>query len=318
MKTRYTSQPALWLTLTALLHTSSAQRQRDCPGISSLSPNTTINSTGTQFFQLGDPFANWYLTLTLNDTRSETQNFRHQQHDLQGWISAPADTNATACVYLLPGLNLAAGDGEWGCDGVLTEECLDFLQKDISDRMDVSIGSATCPRLPERELIRENCPDEVALGGLWGRDDAGNIFPLSFPSMSLPTNQSFTVKISNNNCSVSSPPGPSNSAIPNNYLTHPIFGYGPSFEGADRMTDNFTYYDRYVRQVRPWVVAVRAPRDRGVQLSTRVVCVAPDQVVDGSRRPVGEWPPVGENAGWMARVRLVGLVAGVVVALALA
>lgn len=61
--------------------------------------------------------------------------------------------------------------------------------------------------------------------------------------------------------------------------------------------DNFTYYDRYVRQVRPWIVAARAPREGGVQLETKVVCVAPDEVVRGSRVPVGEWSSGKESMG---------------------
>jgi len=179
------TQSAFRLALTTFLPLCSAQSSRDCPGISSLSFNASINSTGTQPFQLGSPFRDWYLTMTLNDTRSP--NLRVQLHDLQGWISAPEDVIASACVYLLPGLDVQASDagGASGCDGALSTGCREWLRREIGERMDVGVGSTTCPRLPERELIRENCPDEVALGGLWGRDDAGTSYLLSLLSASI-------------------------------------------------------------------------------------------------------------------------------------
>jgi len=92
--------------------------------------------------------------------------------------------------------------------------------------------------------------------------------------------------------------------MPSGYLTWPIMGLGESQGNSDRVPDDFTYYDRYVRQPRTWVISREGKE-------TQVLCVAPDVLVEGSRVPEGEWPPAGTSG---ARREGMGMgMAGVVI-----
>jgi hypothetical protein len=61
-------------------------------------------------------------------------------------------------------------------------------------------------------------------------------------------------------------------------------GVSSSPENSDQNASSFVYYDRYVRQPRPWVIT-REKKE------TKVVCLAPDAVLERSRTPEGKWPP---------------------------
>jgi hypothetical protein len=80
--------------------------------------------------------------------------------------------------------------------------------------------------------------------------------------------------------------------MPSEYLTWPVMGLSAAPGNSDRFPDNFTYYDRYVRQPRPWVVA-------GSMGQTKVLCIAPDQLVGETRTPNGAWPPNSRGVGLM-------------------
>lgn len=89
------------------------------------------------------------------------------------------------------------------------------------------------------------------------------------------------------------------------YVTLPALEFSLRDDGAGRDKGDFTAYDRYFRQVRPWIIA---ERENG-QVQTRVVCVAPNQVVGASRQP---------KEGGAGRKRVgMEVVLGVVVAVAL-
>lgn len=79
--------------------------------------------------------------------------------------------------------------------------------------------------------------------------------------------------------------------MPSDYLTWPITGYRADRNLSDQGVDDFIFYDQYVRQPRPWVIqaAVRF-EDGTTRQETKVLCIAPDDVVGESRRPEGKWP----------------------------
>jgi hypothetical protein len=88
--------------------------------------------------------------------------------------------------------------------------------------------------------------------------------------------------------------------MPTDYRTFPANGIGLSPGDSDRSHDNFTHYDLYVRQSRPWLIAASFESGSGVVKETRVVCGAPDQLVGESRKPEGAWPPAQGRGTRMA------------------
>ena len=165
---------ATWLGLTALLSTSIAQAATNttnatdtgsCPGIiRPYSPNAPINSTGFQSFRWFQQEQDWYFTMTFNDTRSSS--LTQSMHIFQSYVSAPVDINASACIYVLPGINVEAS-GEWGCDGVLSSECREWLMDSVSRETSVS-SDMQRGSLPSRDAMRTNCGDATANGDFYG------------------------------------------------------------------------------------------------------------------------------------------------------
>lgn len=131
--------------------------------------------------------------------------------------------------------------------------------------------------------------------------------PAKFPRSFLRANASVKGAINvteSSACAISSPPGPENISL-GEYFTLPAMGFGFGSETSDRDVGDFTYYDRYVQQVRPFVINIRG---NGQVTRAKVVCVAPNQVVGGSRQP--------ESGAGRTRVGM-GVVVGVVAAVVL-
>jgi hypothetical protein len=134
---------------------------RFCPYIGDTpSPDYPVNSTGPQSFRWSQQAQDWYLTTTLNDTRSPF--LETQMHDIQGYISAPANTEASACVYMLRGIN-ATGGGDDDCEGVLSRGCREWLTKTVSFMPENARGVSRCARTPSKEDVTEACGAEVVL-----------------------------------------------------------------------------------------------------------------------------------------------------------
>jgi hypothetical protein len=152
---------AIWLSLMVFFSSSLAQNTTSttrCPSvIGTLSPNAHVNSTGMRSFQWTDEEQDWYLTSTLNDSRSSF--LTSQLHDVQGYISAPIDTDAKACVFTFEGLNATAG-GDSGCEGVLSQNCIDFLTRNLTFPSSQT-GEKKC-KAPALDQIREACGDQMS------------------------------------------------------------------------------------------------------------------------------------------------------------
>lgn len=122
-----------------------------CPlTVGELSPNARVNSTGMRSFRWSNEEADWYLTTTLNDTRDPV--LVASLHDFQGYISAPMDTQARACVFMFDGLNATVA-GDSGCDNALSTGCVDFLKKNAT-------FAERC-RVPNREAVAAACGRQV-------------------------------------------------------------------------------------------------------------------------------------------------------------
>jgi hypothetical protein len=85
--------------------------------------------------------------------------------------------------------------------------------------------------------------------------------------------------------------------MPTDYLTYKATGIGMAPGNSDRFADNFTFYDLYVRQTRPWIITSSIPQGSGFVRETKLICQAPDRVLEGSREPEGKWPPEQQGGG---------------------
>lgn len=77
-------------------------------------------------------------------------------------------------------------------------------------------------------------------------------------------------------------------------------------------SDNYTSYDRYIRQVRPWIITMQENPDADLQV--RVLCMVPNEVLEASRKPEGGWPPSGAAGTKSMRMEMM-LVVAVAIAL---
>lgn len=127
--------------------------------------NAPVNASATVPFNItSEP---WYLTVSVNDTRTDTT----AQTSVYGWLSTPANATSRACVYWLtnPLPAQSSGTPNGDCTGSLSENCVDFMRRSI-----VLGGSDDCPSLPSSEDFGKAC------GGSPLADGSGGVYPLPF------------------------------------------------------------------------------------------------------------------------------------------
>lgn len=161
----------------SLLVTPSIAQNNTAPDLSTclntigtLSSTAHVNTTGNQPFRFANPYSgdeDWYLSVTLNDTRSSL--LVSTLHDIQGYISVPDEVEGDACIYMFSGLDAAPGDGANGCEGLLSEDCINFLKREI--RYPVSSardreGRVRCYPAPMDDEARRVCGDALFQGGV--------------------------------------------------------------------------------------------------------------------------------------------------------
>lgn len=83
----------------------------------------------------------------------------------RAWLSVPTYAEGSFCVYMLAGVNASASSSnKHGCDGVLSDKCLDLLQKNTS-----LPESTTCPQIKLTDELIEACGDAVATDLPWNQ-----------------------------------------------------------------------------------------------------------------------------------------------------
>jgi hypothetical protein len=99
----------------------------------------------------------------------------------------------------------------------------------------------------------------------------------------------------NQTCNITSPPG-----IDRHTTVSSAFGWDGAFQD-DRDDDDFTEYDLNVRRPVPIVIAAdfNNSASGNFSIETKVVCVAPDTVLEGSRVPEEE-KPWESSADWLS------------------
>ncbi|KAJ4319267.1 hypothetical protein N0V84_006458 [Fusarium piperis] len=224
-----------------------------------------FNSTKTAAFEPtpGDP---WLFTLGLSDWRKEGfmwGDYESSQH-IETFLSVPNGiangerANETrVCIYMMDGQNATANDGNksgHSCNGILSDECQKALRS-IKRPAD-----GTCPDPPVS--VKETCNQYVLY-------------------------QSATPQVYDNaNCSTPALPGVS---LPGGYKTFPVMGTG--LFPSDNPIDSYELYGLRVRQPIPFLFTMEFYNNKTLTTATELLCVAPNEVMKGSRKPEGDFPP---------------------------
>lgn len=101
------------------------------------------------------------------------------------------------------------------------------------------------------------------------------------------------------NCTFESVPG--NIPVSNDSVAVAVMGKEESdfrapTEVQEQNMKDFVYYDRHVRQAIPWLIMLQSEARSGALVNEmQMVCVAPENVTEGSRVPKGPWPPESEE-----------------------
>ncbi|RSL58838.1 hypothetical protein CEP54_007571 [Fusarium duplospermum] len=240
--------------------------QAQCPA-----PINKINDGNVTFNATGDTsitFVNkdsWHLSLTIEDSRRENTRYGSEWNTLQDlgvFLGVPEsfvgtrDGNRTqVCTYRMEGQN-ATSDAEdnsakLSCNGILSEDCQKALRS-VSAPKD-----GECPSAPSN--VAEACGQSI---NIW------TSVPLNF---------------STSNCSVDELPGVS---LPDDYEAFQLSGGGLVPPDAEK--DSFEVYDLRVQQPIPILLSVRLPDGKS---AAEVICLAPSNITQRSRKPEAEFPP---------------------------
>ncbi|OAG19885.1 hypothetical protein CC77DRAFT_144588 [Alternaria alternata] len=214
-----------------------------------------VNSTGMVRLgpgpALDDP---WYLSLTITDRRDPMHIYGSSAtwQQLEGYLSVPSsleggqESNQTDyCMYMLPPHDAASQEEAGSCSGVLSDECIFAMQHNTP-----SMWNGEC-RQPSN--LEEVC---------------GSSAPFA---TSMPWNFTRT------GCALTGLP---HIDVPDDYRSYGPLPMSVLRGGDDR--ENFDLYDKNVREAVPMAFTIR---DSGGDIEHRVLCLAPDNVVEGSRVP---------------------------------
>ena len=73
------------------------------------------------------------ISVTFGESRNPDTQSRAFNAQSMVYLSAPADSLDQTCVWFFHGVdNVRQGDDESGCDGVLPQECLDYLESELT------------------------------------------------------------------------------------------------------------------------------------------------------------------------------------------
>jgi hypothetical protein len=155
---------AAWVVYGAFFLTGSAQNGTNetdisqCGSFNTLSPDAHVNSSGSISFTWEDGDEAWHLTTTFNDTRAPVLIEGIQ--DFGTWVSVPGDTDTSICTYRLRPMN-ATGTGDNGCEGVLSQQCVDWLTNNIKYDIRDDGSEKKCARSPYHDDVAKNCGQGV-------------------------------------------------------------------------------------------------------------------------------------------------------------
>ncbi|EJP66234.1 uncharacterized protein BBA_04727 [Beauveria bassiana ARSEF 2860] len=229
---------------------------------------SAFNSTGETSFKLlpaassqsGDD--DWHLALTFRDERAQNTLYSSSQtrQSLDVIVSVPerfpgseAGKQTSLCVYRLEQQSAAANANEQAsCTGILSDACISALNSVPA----ASDGS--CP-VPD---IAGACGDAKVVGS--------TTTPVVFNSTLCSTNATI----------------PQSDAIPDGYQNYITFASGELNRTDDSRT-SFTVYNEHIVQPVPILLTAKLGAGAGnATTRSKLLCLAPSKVVQGSRTAV--------------------------------
>lgn len=148
------------LTTTSLAqNTNNTSLSNATCGTTSYSLSAPVNASATVPITRGGATQNWYLTTTLNDTQRPNRSDPH----IFGFLSTPRNATGHVCATIMRRLLSPQSDGNGGCAGSLSQNCVDFLTRSVQlTPADAQAGR--CPNLPSRDDLASACGDPLAQG----------------------------------------------------------------------------------------------------------------------------------------------------------
>ncbi|KAF4945319.1 hypothetical protein FGADI_12059 [Fusarium gaditjirri] len=278
----------VWLSLLGTCLAQNSSLPEDCPKeIIDADEGLTFNASGTLPVKFKGQIYTWYISTAVTDERDQNHTFNngHSLQWLQAFISVPRQfvgsrdgKNSQVCPYMFKGLNKTSespDDADESCKGVMSDECIDEFEN-----LTLPLGTGkNCPSYQDFDLSQE-CMKHL--------DSAMLFYFHSVPPRNFSTAR----------CSLDKMPYLD---IPDNHKTYGTY-ISPGLEG-DIDYDDFDMYDLRVQQTIPMFMMVLSS---GVK-DSKMVCIAPNKVVQGSRKPKSKLEGAGkedENTG--SRVRGLG------------
>ncbi|KAF1731255.1 hypothetical protein CRV24_009334 [Beauveria bassiana] len=230
---------------------------------------SAFNSTGETSFKLlpaassqSSDDDDWHLALTFRDERAQNTLYSSSQtrQSLDVIVSVPerfpgseAGKQTSLCVYRLEQQSAAANANEQAsCTGILSDACISALNSVPA----ASDGS--CP-VPD---IAGACGDAKVVGS--------TTTPVVFNSTLCSTNATI----------------PQSDAIPDGYQNYITFASGELNRTDDSRT-SFTVYNEHIVQPVPILLTAKLGADAGnATTRSKLLCLAPSKVVQGSRTAV--------------------------------
>ncbi|KAF5618645.1 hypothetical protein F52700_12165 [Fusarium sp. NRRL 52700] len=235
-----------------------------------------FNASGTLPFKLQgqeDPF---YISAVITDERDQN---RGSEQWLNGFISVPRplagsidNQTVGVCSYMFQGLNSSSenpDDADGSCEGVVSDECVEELENSI---LPISTGGNCKVSTPLN--LSDECKKHLTL------------YQLVQPR-----------NITEGNCTIDKMP---HLQVPDSYR---VYGGSLSQGEAGGEYDEFDSYDMRVQQTIPIFTVVSG----GGISDRKMVCVAPNKIVPGSRKPKLELEET-EDENTAARVGGLGAV----------
>ncbi|KAI1509050.1 hypothetical protein PtrSN002B_003451 [Pyrenophora tritici-repentis] len=231
-----------------------------------------VNSSGTV------NISDIYVSVTFGESKGSTEKGMPW---LYTYISAPESSTKQIRATMFNSIfDKKQGDSANGCGGVLSQNCIDGLKRQLALPMNTNNnGEVECPGfMTSDSAIKSACGETPVI------------------TKSTVVSTVTGVNATNTTCVSTSPPQYLNWNLPSDYRTHDLFGISPEAGKSD-------HYDEYVMSPVPVVISSYD----GEVVDTQVVCVAPRDVRQGSRVP-----SAGVGVDWRSTRGMAVVVAGLV------
>ncbi|KAF5551878.1 hypothetical protein FMEXI_3133 [Fusarium mexicanum] len=217
----------------------------------------SFNASGTLPIEFKGAKNPWYISTAVTDERDQNRTFdgAHSRQWIKGFISVPrylvADKSVGVCSFMFQGLNISSenpDDADKSCEGVISDACI----KELENSTLPIRTSGGCPS-SAAFILSAQCKKQLTL------------YQLVSPR-----------NISTDSCTLGNIP---NLDVPVDYWT-----YGGSISSGETGGDDYDDFDSYDMRVQQTIPVFTVVSGGGIS-DRKLVCIAPNKIVSGSRKP---------------------------------